>query len=282
VLPLARRELPFRLLNADQFPAAGQPVVVAIGGGALLDRAKLWRRAQSPNTRLIAVPTLWGSGADASPVAVWTADGRKAYVSDPELLPHDRCVWRDLANHVPPDAARWGFGDIWAHALEALLSPLASSDLRLRLRDFVVRQLLPMPLEADSAWFDLAATAGCLQAQAGVGLVHGIAHELEPRMADAHAGPWGHARLCSAMLLPVMQFNTSSAKVRELIGQLELPWEDVLRTIARLGSREDGAIVAPLVATHWAAILRNPLTRTNSALVRPDTLALLHPWSRPV
>ena len=43
--------------------------LIVIGGGNLMDEAKIWRAHHAPGTQLIAIPSLWGSGAEVSPVA---------------------------------------------------------------------------------------------------------------------------------------------------------------------------------------------------------------------
>lgn len=266
LLDLVRRELPFSVSGSHE-PPPGAATVVVIGGGTMIDRAKLWRRAASPATRLVAVPSLWGSGAEASPVALRSEGGRKVAEMDAALLPDQRAIWPELARHVPPDAARWGCGDVWSHALEAFFSPLAGEELRAEAAAFLREDLLPQPLAAHPRWYELAARACALQARSGVGLVHGAAHELEPVLGEA----WGHARLCSALLGPVMRFNASqSAKVRALIEQWGLPWGDILRRLDDLAPPADFAALAPLLQAHWGAIVRHPLTRINAALVRPD------------
>src|SRR5688572_18872512 len=60
--------------------------LIVVGGGALMDRAKLVRRS----FRLIVVPSIWGSGAEVSPVAV--GEDKHATV-DPQLLPDVRVDW---------------------------------------------------------------------------------------------------------------------------------------------------------------------------------------------
>ena len=44
--------------------------LIVIGGGTLMDEAKIWRAHNAPGIRLIVIPSLWGSGAEVSPVAV--------------------------------------------------------------------------------------------------------------------------------------------------------------------------------------------------------------------
>lgn len=268
VVGLARSNVGFDVIGPDAEPPAGIRTLVVIGGGSLIDHAKLWRRDRSPATRLVAVPSLWGSGADASPVAVRTQDGRKVFELAESLRPDARATWPELAAHVPPALARAGYGDTWSHALEALFSPLASEALRARTADFIRTSLVDAAFEPDPAWFDRSAQAGAFQAASGVGLVHGIAHVLEP------VSTLGHAQWCSLMLWPVIRFDLAhSAKVRDIVAALGLPWSRVDARIRELHDAASFDAALPLLRQHWRAILRDPLTRINAALVRPDSLA---------
>ena len=267
-MPLARGQLAFDLVDSLSEPSFAPSTLVVIGGGSLIDRAKRWRRDHAPAAHLVAVPSLWGSGADASPVAVFTVGERKVIEMSDALRPDARSTWPDLADLVPPAAACAGYGDTWSHALEGFFSPLASTELRTRLAAFIKGPLLDAPLERDPAWFDLSAQACAFQAGSGVGLVHGVAHRLEAGSGRSHA-QW-----CSLMLWPVMRFNfATSTKVRELVTAYALPWT---RIDARIRELHEPAAYDAAVASlreQWNAILREPLTRINPALVRPDSLA---------
>ncbi len=255
----------------DAGAAASASTVIAVGGGALLDHVKLTWRARAPAaTTLVAVPTVWGSGAEASPVAVWTADGRKQFRLDPELRPHAIGFDPRFAATVSRDRARAACGDVWAHAIEGFLSPLASDALRARLAALIGR-LLELPVAADGRWFEPGAEAAALQARSSVGLVHGLAHVLEPVLAP---GVLGHARLCALLLAPVLRWNAATSTTwAELSARFGVDRTGVEATVATLGEVEARRALIPAVEASWRQVLRDPCTRTNSALVRPNSLA---------
>lgn len=247
-------------------PVAGAQAVIAIGGGAHLDDVKLRWRATGAS-KLIAVPTIWGSGAEASPVAVWTEDGQKRFKLDESLRPHAMAFFDAFADTVSPEQARAACGDTWAHAVEGFLSPLASDSLRAELAA-LIRELLALPVSADARWFRVSARAAAGQAESSVGLVHGLAHVLEPRVPGS-----GHAALCAALLAPVLRFNASvSDKWSMLTAQHGLDGAAVLARAEELSTSAARRALAPHVSAHWKLVLRDPSTRTNSALVRPDSL----------
>lgn len=247
--------------------------LVAVGGGTLLDAAKLWRVQRSPATKLIAVPTLWGSGAEASPVAVQSTPAGKEIAMAPEYVPDVRVVWPELGETVPESVARHACGDAWSHVLEAFVSPLASQETRKACAELMTR-MLRVPLHFAPEWFDLSAEACGLQAASGVGLVHGFAHQLEAPLVGAHPGDgWGHAKLCAVFLLPVMRFNQAhSPKLDNYAAQFGLDLAAVWAVLEQLFEAEAFAAAMQLATERWPAIARDRCTRVNHVLVRGDAL----------
>jgi alcohol dehydrogenase class IV len=246
----------------------GTETIVAAGGGTLIDRAKLLRRDRYPQVRLIAIPTLWGSGAECSPIAVTnTATGKDIQMGD-DLLPDVRVEWPELGASVPPEIAKWACGDAWSHALEAFVSPLSSDDNRAAMAALMNR-MLRLPLAFAPEWFAASAEACQGQARSSVGLVHAFAHVLESRLG---AG-WPHARLCSVFLLPVIRFNQAhSPKFAVHAGQFGLDTVAVLGVAEQLFDAEAYAEAMKIVPEHWIAIARDRCSRTNHVLVRVNAI----------
>jgi alcohol dehydrogenase class IV len=248
--------------------------LIAVGGGTLLDEAKAWAAEVCPDVRLVAIPSIWGSGAEASPIAVLNRGSEKQIRIGPEYLPEIRVEWPELAKSVPEALAAWACGDVWAHALEGFLSPLAGDSLRAEIA-ILVREMLEAPIVAQARWFDLSARACRAQSQSSVGLVHGIAHVLEPIMRDdGGSSDWGHARLCSLFLYPVMLFNRQgSCKWSELIEVHGLSENHILQACKTFFSAKDYGSRMPYFEQSWNSILRDRCSRTNCVLVRPQSLS---------
>jgi alcohol dehydrogenase class IV len=266
--------MPYRQL-APSALTVGTPWVVVVGGGALIDQIKTWRHTQSPTTRLAAIASVWGSGAEASPIAV-TSGASKEILMAPEIRPDVRVRWAALADGLPEEIMRWASGDVLAHALEAILSPLGNDELRRAIADLLRELLAGVPDAA--TWFELSARACDLQSQASVGLIHGIAHVVEPALwATGDRSLAAHARLCAAWTAPVLRFNlAASPKTAARLATYDLDPEALLALATRLGSAEDVAATREIVRQHWTDIIRDRCTRTNVALVRPrDVDALL-------
>jgi len=154
-------------------------------------------------------------------------------------------------------------------------SPTRSSrSKRVELAD-LIRKLLETPVANRPEWFELSARACELQSQAGVGLVHGIAHSLEGPLRETPQAV-GHAALCSAWLLPVFRLNRSlSLKIDETLIGAGLDPQKIEIRLGEVFDRETYAKTIPAVRDNWKRILRDPCTRTNCALVRPAHLEQL-------
>lgn len=101
-------------------------VLVAFGGGAVIDFAKLtaFQLGQHAGSfrppSIIAVPTIAGSGSERTHFAsVWTSEG-KSSVEHPGLLPEGVLLVPEFAETVPYKVAATSALDALSHALEAI------------------------------------------------------------------------------------------------------------------------------------------------------------------
>lgn len=113
----------------------GADVVVAVGGGSVLDTAKLAGRLVSEpdglparlmsaapfpvGLPLVAVPTTAGSGAEVTRTAIVSHAGRKTWAWDERLRPEVAVLAAEMTAHTPPNVARSAGLDAFTHAVEA-------------------------------------------------------------------------------------------------------------------------------------------------------------------
>jgi alcohol dehydrogenase class IV len=260
------------LRSFQPLPATVRTLLV-IGGGTLIDKVKIWRTVHAPELELIAVSSIWGSGAEASPIAVQNLGTCKEIRVDERLLPNARAVWPEIAASVTSARARFGCGDCWAHALEGFLSPLADEPLRAELASLMAGMLVT-PMSDFAAWFEFSANAAAGQAKSSVGLVHGIAHTLEGALRmRSPEDDWGHARLCSLFLWPVMRFNAAaSGRSSELLHFHCFSCENIFAALQEFFDDAAYDQVLPALRENWRRVLLDPCSRTNCALVRPSSL----------
>ncbi|HEV7980578.1 iron-containing alcohol dehydrogenase [Amycolatopsis sp.] len=289
--------------NVDEGAAAarvfGDAVVVALGGGSVLDAAKgiallarnttavaadadsLWDAADG--LPLVAVPTTSGTGAETNGFGVIedSCARRKVYLGHASVKPRIAVLDPELTLGLPQRVtAATGF-DALVHAIESLASRSANPVSAAYATQAVtmVSQWLPVAYR-DGA--DLAARAqlmlgahlaGRALTISGLGLVHGIGHAV-----TAHTGT-PHGVALAAVLEEVMEFTAESAgpayeqagramlsrtgaaidTVREMSGVL-----DIKRPLRELN------VVPAMLPSIAAAAVADPVTR-NSPLLPTET-----------
>lgn len=264
-------------------PAAPKPNVVVVGGGSLLDAAKRWRVEHAAHVTLVAIPSLWGSGAENSPVVVFEDAQnpllKQALIGE-QYLPDVRAIWPELADSLSASQRSTALGDAWSHALEGFLSPLASDSLREE-GATLLKALGALDSDDAAATFALSAQACRLQSNSSVGLIHGIAHTVEgPLRAAEPDNDVGHAALCATFLWPVFRYNLDhSSKPKSLFEAHALSVDRLESSFRALFDRELYEQALPIVQAHWKRIVRDPCTRTNCALVRPSALSYFETWA---
>lgn len=234
------------LEGADKVRENRCNLVIALGGGSVMDAAKLISLASTHAGDLweyrvtgsysvtgirdsvlpvITVPTTAGTGTETSPAALAKRGTAKEVFYSPYLFPKVALVDPSLAVTLPPDLTAQVGLDAIIQGLEAYVSSNATpfSDVfalaAVRIGTSNIRK-------AVSNGEDLEARAGLALAaifsffainQAGVGAIHALSNPLSGRL-DLHHG------LAVGILLPsVLRYNLDSnhgkyAKVAEVLG----------------------------------------------------------------
>lgn len=202
-------------------------VIVAIGGGSVLDTAKgialmatndgpardfdYRNEPACPGVPIVAVPTTAGTGAETNGFGVIDnhETGRKFYVGHESVIPRAVILDPELTRGLPPRQTAATGMDVLTHALESLSSvrsnPYADG-INLQVVGMVFRYLPRATadggdLEARSQLLLAAHIAGLAFATTGLGMAHGLAHALGARIAAPH----GVA--LSVLLDRVLSFN---------------------------------------------------------------------------
>ncbi|MEW6270004.1 MAG: bifunctional acetaldehyde-CoA/alcohol dehydrogenase [Thermodesulfobacteriota bacterium] len=213
-------------------------LLVAVGGGSVLDAAKAMRLFyESPQltvaelalpfldarkrvaryprlahrVRLVAIPTTSGTGSEVSPATVVSAGRRKVTLVDYSLVPDMAIVDPHLTMSMPPSVTADTGIDALTHALEAAVSIFASpyTDAFCVQAARLILQSLPIAvrdganLEARTAMANAATIAGLAFSNAFVGVNHALAHAVGARFGLTH----GRA---NGILLPhVLRYNAA-------------------------------------------------------------------------
>lgn len=102
-------------------------LIVALGGGSVIDATKLARASSQRKCRLLAIPTTAGTGAEFSPAAVFYRSGRSEALVDPSLRP-DVVVKDPILLASVPLHVRVAAGcDAFFHTLESAINCRSSS-----------------------------------------------------------------------------------------------------------------------------------------------------------
>ncbi|HYN65778.1 MAG TPA: bifunctional acetaldehyde-CoA/alcohol dehydrogenase [Ornithinibacter sp.] len=196
-------------------------VVVAVGGGSVLDAAKAMRLfyehpelsltelalpfldprkrvndfpTDSHKVMLIGIPTTAGTGSEVSPAAVITVGNRKATMIDYCLVPDMAIVDPMLTVGLPPGATADTGIDALTHALEGAVSIFASpyTDAFCMQAIRMIFDWLPRAvadgsdIEARTGMSNAATLAGLAFSNAFVGVNHAIAHAIGARLHIPH------------------------------------------------------------------------------------------------
>lgn len=203
--------------------------ILAIGGGSAMDAAKLIA-ARATNDKpvakmtgvfklgkaplpMYAVPTTAGTGSEVTVAAVVSdpASKSKLPVIDPKLLPLMVALDGGLMTGLPPAVTAATGMDALTHAIEAYISGIVlpeTDQLALEATTLIMRHLPRVMADgknADSRQMMARASyrAGLAFGRAGVGYVHGIAHNLGAHYHIPHG-------LANAIVLPyVLEYSKS-------------------------------------------------------------------------
>lgn len=195
--------------------------VIAFGGGSPIDAAKaiVFFAAKTCDMRecmFIAVPTTSGTGSEVSKFAVITDPEKevKYPLVEDSLLPDVAILDAELTVSVPPSVTADTGIDVFTHAVEALVSTVATdfSDaaaekaIKLVRRHLMTAYHQPGDMAARQGMHNASCLAGVAFSNSGLGLNHGMAHALGARFHIPH----GRA---NGILLPyVMSFNAGCSE----------------------------------------------------------------------
>ena len=217
----------------------GQPdTIIALGGGSVLDAAKIMRLfydhpnlnvedvalqfldfrqrvAQFPQevrTQLVAIPTTSGTGSEVTPFAVFkdNTTHRKISLIDESLLPAIAIIDANLTKSLPMNITIDTAVDALTHALEALVSVLASDytdGLALEAIRLIFEALPEVVKEPNNIlWRHKLHNASCLAGMAignaSVGVNHALAHSFGAQFDIPHGKANG------IFLLSTLEYNS--------------------------------------------------------------------------
>lgn len=209
--------------------------VVAIGGGSVLDTAKILATRLGHGVRLICVPTTAGTGSEVTPFAtVWDHVAKKkqslsgeAFFPDVALLDAELTLSlpEDVTLSTGLDAITQAFEATWSRRANPVTTAFAVRAITAGLRALPALVGAPGDLALRNEMLQASVLAGLAISHTRTALCHSISYPL-----TAHFGvPHGYA--CAFTLGEVFDFNRAvyPALFEELANAAGLPSADVLR-----------------------------------------------------
>lgn len=211
----------------DEFQSAGCDFIVAVGGGSVMDTAKLTSLLASDTYTVFdlidnpllgrktiptcLIPTTAGTGSEATPNAIVAVPERelKVGIVNPDMIPDYVILDAEMVKNLPRSIAAATGIDAMAHAIECFTSNKANcfSDMfALEAFDLIVNNIEkacddPEALDAKNKMQIAAFYGGVAIACSGTTAVHALSYPLGGKYHIAHG-------VSNAILLvPVMEFN---------------------------------------------------------------------------
>ena len=211
--------------------------LLVVGGGSSIDGAKamalsyandchpsalvgiwLYAKPRKPGLPLYAVPTTAGTGSEVTIAAVISDPQKqlKSLLVDPKMVPEMLALDPKLMTGLPPFITAPTGMDALTHSIEAYLSSIAcaESDAMALKACASIFKHLPiayadgMNLEARERMAVASCMAGLAVTRAGIGYIHGIAHQLGALYHVPHG-------LANAIVMPyVLELSKASCSAR--------------------------------------------------------------------
>lgn len=245
--------------GAERMKSFDPDVVLAVGGGSVMDAAKVMtmlceyktltvadiRAGHAPaarrKTALVAVPSTSGTASEVTRAAVVTFPGENLKVGLKTLafIPDIAILDGELTLSMPKNVAVETGMDALTHALESYINPNADDFCMPMSRAAAEGLLKWLPLSVEQGDIasrqkvhNLQCLAGLSFQNAGLGMSHGIAHAFGGRFGTGHG-------LLNAVALPVvLRYNAQDDAVKAKLDVLSsIVGEDVIAMVEGLQDR---------------------------------------------
>jgi alcohol dehydrogenase class IV len=271
----------------SQFQGDAFDVVVAIGGGSVLDAAKAIAGLlphgnsvmdhlegvgknmpyQGPSIPFIAVPTTAGTGSEATKNSVLTQpghDGFKKSFRDESLIPEYAIIDPDLLTSCPRDLIAADGMDAFTQLLESYVSAKANPfiDALAWSGMIAVKKGLfsawegrePSASEGRGAMAYASLLSGITLAQVGLGSVHGLASPLGAYF------PIPHGVVCGTLVAVATEVNIKAMQERDPANPALAKYANVGRLLSDQDDLDDKAACAALtkLLAEWSTRLELP------------------------
>lgn len=192
-------------------------IIVAVGGGSVMDFAKAYRYYLKSDKKLIAIPTTAGTGAESTQFAVIYIDGVKHSLDDKSILPDYAIVDSQFVDDNPKYLKACTAMDAYCHAIESYwavkstaLSREYAKEAMILCRDNIVQYVNSNDKKAS----DNMALASHIAGKA-INISRTTAsHAVSYKITSDYGIPHGHA--VALTIGKLFNFNTRDGRFKEL------------------------------------------------------------------
>lgn len=192
-------------------------IILAIGGGSVIDFAKGFKYYSDKKLKLVAIPTTAGTGSEATQFSVIYVDGIKKSLDDKSILPDYSIIDSQFVENNPKYLKACTAMDAYCHGIESYWAKNATAMSREYARQAIIlcRDNIANYVNSN----DIEAAKNMILASNLAGKAINISrttasHAISYKMTSEYGIPHGHA---VALTIPqLFEFNTRNGRYREL------------------------------------------------------------------
>ena len=202
---------------AIEILGTGYDMIIAVGGGSVMDFAKGYRFYSKTDAKLIAIPTTCGTGAESTQFAVVYVDGKKTSLDDRSTLPDYAIVDSRFCEKNPKYLKACTAMDAYCQAIESFWAVKSTEESREFARKSIKLckdNIVDYVNSEDSETAENMALASHLAGKA-INISRTTAsHAISYKITSDYGIPHGHA--VALTIAKLYEFNTRENKFAEL------------------------------------------------------------------
>lgn len=192
-------------------------IILAIGGGSVIDFAKGFKYYSDKKTKLVAIPTTAGTGSEATQFSVIYVDGIKKSLDDKSILPEYAIIDSGFIKSNPRYLKACTAMDAYCHAIESFWAKKATPLSREYARKAIIlcKENIVNYVNSD----DETAAENMMKAANTAGKAINISrttasHAISYKITSDYGIPHGHA--VALTIAQLFEFNTKDGRFNEL------------------------------------------------------------------
>jgi alcohol dehydrogenase class IV len=196
-------------------------IIIAIGGGSVIDFAKLFKFYVKSSKKLIAIPTTIGTGSEVTKFAVLYVNEEKTSVEDEKIFPDYSIVDSQFAQSVPKYGKGCGALDAYCQSIESFWSVKSTSASIVYAQKAIQlckENIVGYVTSSKPRYCEKMALASNLSGKAINISKTTAAHALSYKITNLYGLPHGHAVSLSIAGLMRLNLHTNSQNCRDIRG----------------------------------------------------------------